>query len=105
MSEPRDNRKDAGDLRRAYRRRAPLLWIVFAVAAIAWYGITAIESSSMGYEPLTRRPFTPLDWVVYILLAGGILVAILRIRRCPRCGRGFGLRTTQVCPSCGGRVK
>lgn len=105
MSEQPNNRKDSDDLRRAYRRRAALLWIVVLVAAVIWYGFAAIESSSMGFAPLTRRPFTPLDWVVYTLLWGGIIIALHGIRRCPRCGRGFGLRTVQVCPSCGGRVK
>lgn len=105
MSEPPNNREDSDDLRLAYRRRAALLWIVALVAAVAWYGFAAIESSSMGQEPLTRRPFTAIDWVVYGLLAGGMIIAVLRIRRCPRCGRGFGIHTVQVCPSCGGRVK
>lgn len=105
MSEPRNDRKDSADLRRAYRRRSGLLWIIALVAVVLWYGLTAIESSSMGYEPLTRRPLTPLDWVVYILLAGGILIAVFRIRRCPRCDRGFGVRPVQVCPSCCGRIK
>lgn len=105
MSEPPNNREDSDDLRLAYRRRAALLWIVALVAAVAWYGFAAIESSSMGQEPLTRRPFTAIDWVVYGLLAGGMIIAVLRIRRCPRCDRGFGIRTVQVCPSCGGRVK
>lgn len=105
MSQPPNDQQDSDDLRPAYRRRAALLWIVVLVAAIAWYGLTAIESSSMGQALLTRRSFTPLDWVVYGLLAGGVIVTIIGIRRCPRCGRGFGLRAVQVCPSCGGRVK
>lgn len=105
MSEPPDDQQDSDDLRPAYRRRAALLWIVVLVAAVAWYGLTAIESSSMGQAPLTRRPFTLLDWVVYGFLGGAMIIAILKIRRCPRCGRGFGLRAVQVCPSCGGRVK
>lgn len=105
MSEPPHNRRDSDDLRPAYRRRAALLWVVVLVAGIAWYGFAAIEASSVGYAPLARRPFTALDWVVYIVLGGGILFAILKIRRCPRCGHRFGIRTVDVCPSCGGWVK
>lgn len=93
------------DLRRDYRRRARGLWVVALAAALAWYGATAVESRSMGYGPFVRRPYTLFDWVLYAVIVAGVLLAVRRIRRCPRCGHGFGFRSVEECPSCGGRVK
>lgn len=104
MAAPPDERRNGNDLRAAYRRRTKLLWIVALVAVLGWYGFAAIEASSLGYAPLARRPFTLLALVVYVVVWGAVLLAVLEIRRCPRCGHGFGIRPVEVCPSCGGRV-
>ena len=41
------------------------------VLALAWYGITAIESYTMGLHPLARRNFTTLDIVLFVVVIGG----------------------------------
>lgn len=97
------NRGD--DLRKAYRRRARGLWIVVGLVGVVWYGVTALESMSMGYGPFVRRPFTVVDWLLFPVLAVAAALAVRRIRRCPRCDRSFGYHSVDVCPSCGGRVK
>ena len=41
------------------------------VLALAWYGITAIESHLMGMHPLARRGFTTLDIVLFVVVIVG----------------------------------
>lgn len=97
-------RNDADDLRRAYRRRYRMLCVVVGGLALSWYGFLVLESLAMGHDPFARRPFTVLDGAYALLLAVAIPVAIRRIRRCPRCGEGFGFRSVERCPGCEGRV-
>lgn len=92
------------DLRDAYRRRARTLWMPAVGSAVLWYAVTALESVAMGYGPFVRRPFTAFDWAFGAALAVAIGHAVGKIRRCPRCGHGFGLRSVEGCPACGGRV-
>ena len=102
---PRGESERGDDLRVAYRRRARVLWVVALVDVAVWYGSTALESMSLGLAPLARRAFTLLDGILFAALAVGTVLAVVRIRRCPRCGEGFGFRTVRKCPSCGGRVR
>ena len=97
--------EQSNDVRRAYRRRRAFLWVPVIGAVALWYGVTALESSFMGYGAFVRRPFTLLDWILYGLIWTILVVSVWWVRRCPRCGKSFGLRSVEVCPSCRARIR
>jgi hypothetical protein len=83
---------------RRKRKRTYILLVTLLITA--WYGLTGLESWQMGLNPLTRRPFTLFDSVLFGVIIIGFINLHWWYGKCPRCGKRMRGQLNKYCAHC-----